>query len=97
MLDTAIPVEGPLDLVLTLGPLDLLGRGVSSRISPHEAWLGIRTPAGPAGLHLTRTAVGVTARAWGAGADEVLESLPGLVGAGDDPASFRPGPGLVRQ
>jgi 3-methyladenine DNA glycosylase/8-oxoguanine DNA glycosylase len=55
-------------------------------------WRGIRTPEGPATLRLrTRPAEGVVlAAAWGPGAEWVLDSVPAMLGADDDPAAFEP-------
>jgi 3-methyladenine DNA glycosylase/8-oxoguanine DNA glycosylase len=55
-------------------------------------WRGIRTPEGPASLRLrTRPAEGVVlAAAWGPGSDRVLETLPAMLGADDDPSGFVP-------
>jgi 3-methyladenine DNA glycosylase/8-oxoguanine DNA glycosylase len=53
---------------------------------------GIRTPEGPATLAVAVDAGGgaVQARAWGVGADWVLERVPRMLGADDDPAGFTP-------
>ncbi len=55
-------------------------------------WRGVRTPAGPATIAVRpRPAEGlVEAQAWGAGAQWALDSLPGLLGADDDPGDFDP-------
>jgi 3-methyladenine DNA glycosylase/8-oxoguanine DNA glycosylase len=58
-------------------------------------WRTSLTPAGPATLRVTcdQPAAGapvVSATAWGPGASWVLGRLPGLLGAGDEPAAFRP-------
>ncbi|GAA2153592.1 DNA-3-methyladenine glycosylase 2 family protein [Nocardioides koreensis] len=55
-------------------------------------WRGVRTPEGPATLVVrARAADGeVHAEAWGPGAGWVLESVPGLLGADDDPSGFEP-------
>jgi 3-methyladenine DNA glycosylase/8-oxoguanine DNA glycosylase len=62
------------------------------RISGSSHWRGIRTPEGPARLEVTpRPALGqVEARAWGPGAAWVLDALPGMLGALDDPTGFDP-------
>jgi len=56
-------------------------------------WRAARTPDGPVTLRLHREPAAhgerVVARAWGAGAQWSLDRLPGLLGAADDPASFR--------
>jgi 3-methyladenine DNA glycosylase/8-oxoguanine DNA glycosylase len=70
-------------------------------------WRTSLTPAGPATLRLAATAAGsqegrqpgtyVEAAAWGPGARWMLASVPGLLGARDDPAALRPlHPGLRR-
>jgi 3-methyladenine DNA glycosylase/8-oxoguanine DNA glycosylase len=46
-------------------------------------------PGAPAGAAQAAGPL-VVARAWGPGADWLLASLPGLLGAGDDPSGFRP-------
>ena len=52
-------------------------------------WRGIRTPAGPATLRLRQSGdLTVHASAWGDGADWVLDSVPAMLGAGDDPSGF---------
>ena len=55
-------------------------------------WRGIRTPQGPATLVVeARLRDGeVHAEAWGPGAEWALESVPGLLGADDDPSGFEP-------
>jgi len=70
-------------------------------------WRTSLTPAGPATLRLAASAAGssdgrqagtyVRAAAWGPGAGMLLASVPGLLGAKDDPAALRPlHPGLRR-
>jgi 3-methyladenine DNA glycosylase/8-oxoguanine DNA glycosylase len=61
-------------------------------------WRGIRTPSGPARLVVQpRPALGdVYAEAWGPGAGWVLDALPAMLGAADDPSGFDPAhPALV--
>jgi len=55
-------------------------------------WRGVRTPHGPATLLVewVPTAGEVRAEAWGPGAAWVLESVPDLLGAGDDWSGFEP-------
>lgn len=62
-------------------------------------WRGIRTPEGPATLAVEpRSDAGVVrAEAWGPGAAWVLDGLPALLGAEDDPAGFEPGHPLVAE
>jgi len=53
-------------------------------------WKGLRTPAGPATLAVRALsgAAEVEAHAWGPGAEWVLDRLPALLGADDDPTGF---------
>jgi len=63
------------------------------RIDPDGTiWRGTRTPAGIATLKLSsRPHAGeVYAAAWGPGAEWVLEQLPTMLGADDDPSGFEP-------
>ena len=55
-------------------------------------WRGIRTPAGPATLRVVVLAAEgvVEGIAWGPGAEWVLEHLPAMHGAQDDPTGFEP-------
>ncbi|MBV9830924.1 MAG: DNA-3-methyladenine glycosylase 2 family protein, partial [Marmoricola sp.] len=62
------------------------------RAADGSVWRGIRSPEGPATLHVEPLdADGVVrARAWGAGAQWVLDSLPRMLGGEDDPTGFEP-------
>jgi len=55
-------------------------------------WRSCRTPAGPVTLRVRARAplAEVEAQAWGAGADWILDRLPRLLGAADDPTGFEP-------
>jgi len=61
-------------------------------------WRATRTPDGVGLLRLvSRPAAGeVEATAWGAGAQWLLEGVPGLVGLDDDPSGFEPRPEHTR-
>ncbi len=63
------------------------------RIDPDGTiWRGLRTPQGTATLRVnSRPSLGeVQATSWGDGAEWVLEQLPAMLGAEDDPAGFAP-------
>ncbi|MEU2235346.1 DNA-3-methyladenine glycosylase family protein [Streptomyces vietnamensis] len=86
-----IPVPGtedaPLDLGLTLGPLRRGPADPTFRVTPDgSVWRASRTPDGPGTL---RIGVG-EAEAWGQGGDWLLDRLPALLGAEDDPTAFVP-------
>ena len=70
------------------GALDASYR-IDERTGIH--WRGLRTPEGPATLSVRQGADGeVHASGWGPGATWALESVPGLLGALDDPSTFDP-------
>ncbi|WP_129842274.1 DNA-3-methyladenine glycosylase 2 family protein [Streptomyces sp. RFCAC02] len=70
-------------LVLRRGPYD-----PAFRIAGDGAvWRATRTPEGPATLRLL-PGPPVRATAWGPGADWVIDGLPALLGAEDDPGAF---------
>jgi 3-methyladenine DNA glycosylase/8-oxoguanine DNA glycosylase len=54
-------------------------------------------PDGNVELALRREAESVVAEAWGPGAAAELEMVPRLLGLDDDPSSFSPAPGPVRE
>ncbi|MFF3767925.1 DNA-3-methyladenine glycosylase family protein [Streptomyces sp. NPDC001922] len=89
---------GPLDPGLTVGPL---GRGPGDpafRVTPDgSVWRASRTPAGPGTLRFSRHSGEIEAEAWGPGADWLLDGLPALLGADDDPAAFTPRHRLVHE
>ncbi|WSJ48014.1 DNA-3-methyladenine glycosylase 2 family protein [Streptomyces sp. NBC_01317] len=53
-------------------------------------WRASRTPAGPATLRAEHRGGAVEAQAWGPGAEWLLDRLPDLLGASDDPGTFTP-------
>jgi 3-methyladenine DNA glycosylase/8-oxoguanine DNA glycosylase len=67
------------------------------------AWRTSHTPDGPATMRVHAVSdagdgrLTVCASAWGAGAAWLLDSLPGLLGAADDPSGFRPVHPLLRE
>jgi 3-methyladenine DNA glycosylase/8-oxoguanine DNA glycosylase len=76
--------------------LSILRRGGADptfRTDPDgTVWRGVRTPDGPVTLRLqSRPAQGeVHAAAWGPGSAWILDSVPAMLGAGDDPTGFDP-------
>jgi len=89
MIERRIELRAPLDLLTTLRPL-VHGRGDTTiRLARSEAWLAVRTPEGPATLHLALEAASfVRATAWGDGAAAALDGAPALVGETDRPEDF---------
>ncbi|WP_405980414.1 DNA-3-methyladenine glycosylase family protein [Streptomyces sp. NBC_00158] len=86
----------PVDLGLVLGPLRRGPGDPTFRTTPDgSVWRATRTPGGPATLRVRATSGGVDAEAWGPGRDWLLDNLPTLLGAADDPAVFVPRHRLV--
>ncbi|GAA3484162.1 MULTISPECIES: DNA-3-methyladenine glycosylase family protein [Streptomyces] len=87
---------GPLDLRLVLGPLRRGPADPTFRIARDgSVWRATRTPAGPGTLHIIDRGGRIEATAWGPGASWLLDQLPTLLGAEDDPEAFRPRHRLV--
>lgn len=91
----ALPL--PIDLGLTLGPLQRGAADPTIRFGDHEVWRAGRTPEGPGSLHLRIGLGSVEAEAWGDGARWLLARVPSLLGFDDAPDSFRPVAGLVAE
>ncbi|MGA5896307.1 DNA-3-methyladenine glycosylase family protein [Streptomyces venetus] len=90
--------DGPLDLGLVLGPLRRGPGDPTFRAMPDgSVWRACRTPAGPGTLRVCAYGGGVRGQAWGPGAEWLLEQLPQLLGAADDPSAFVPRHRLVAQ
>ncbi len=62
------------------------------RVDRGRHWRGIRTPLGPATLAVQPLNIEgvIVAEAWGEGAEWVLDQLPAMLGADDDPSGFVP-------
>lgn len=81
----------PVSIGLVLAPMQRGSGDPSQRRDTNGAWWRTaRTPAGPGTLRLQAQGGVVTAQAWGPGADWLVGRVPELLGAGDDPAGFRP-------
>ncbi|MEU0115388.1 DNA-3-methyladenine glycosylase 2 family protein [Streptomyces bobili] len=85
--------DGPLDLRLVLGPLRRGPADPTFRVLPDgSVWRASLTPGGPGTLRVCAVpgAGAVRGEAWGQGAEWLLERLPELLGASDDPDAFVP-------
>ncbi|WP_373464905.1 DNA-3-methyladenine glycosylase family protein [Streptomyces luteogriseus] len=83
--------DGPLDLGLVLGPLRRGPGDPTFRATPDgSVWRTSLTPAGAGTLRVCAYGGGVRGEAWGPGAEWLLERLPELLGAADDPSAFVP-------
>ncbi|MEV7013724.1 DNA-3-methyladenine glycosylase 2 family protein [Streptosporangium sp. NPDC051022] len=89
--------DRPLDLRLTLEPLRHGGGDPAWRRTADGAvWRTCGTPDGPGTLRVAALGGHVTGAAWGPGADWLLETMPALLGAGDDVSGFVPEHDVVR-
>jgi 3-methyladenine DNA glycosylase/8-oxoguanine DNA glycosylase len=78
----------PVDVRTTLQPLKRGAGDPTMRVDATGTWRTILTPAGPATLHLAQHQSHVECAAWGAGAEWAIESVPELLGQGDDWSDF---------
>ncbi len=83
--------DGPFDLGLVLGPLRRGPGDPTFRATRDGAvWRTCLTPAGAGTLRVVAVGGEVRGQAWGPGAEWLLEQLPELLGAADDPSVFVP-------
>jgi 3-methyladenine DNA glycosylase/8-oxoguanine DNA glycosylase len=89
--------EWPVDVRLTLAPHRRGAGDPAYAVTPDGAvWRASMTPDGPGTLRVLRRADAVEGQAWGPGGGWLLDGLPELLGAADDPASFAPAHDVLR-
>jgi 3-methyladenine DNA glycosylase/8-oxoguanine DNA glycosylase len=85
------------DVRLTLAPHRRGTGDPAYALTPDGAvWRASTTPDGPGTLRVLRRGDTVEAEAWGPGASWLLDGLPELLGAADDPATFTPAHDILR-
>jgi 3-methyladenine DNA glycosylase/8-oxoguanine DNA glycosylase len=95
--EATIAVEGPYDLVRTIGPL-AHGRGDPTiRIEAGRVQRATRTPDGPVAVDLAVLGEVALVRAWGPGAAWAVAHAPSFLGLDDRPNAFRAGHPLLDQ
>ncbi|MDT0573691.1 DNA-3-methyladenine glycosylase 2 family protein [Streptomyces sp. DSM 3412] len=83
--------EGALDLGLVLGPLRRGPGDPTFRATPDgSVWRASRTPVGAGTLRVALRGGVVEAEAWGPGAEWLLDQVPTVLGASDEPEAFAP-------
>lgn len=92
-----VTLGGPVDIRLTLAPLQHGYGDPTMRVAGGEAQRATRTPDGPAAMHIRAVGDRIEAQAWGPGSDWCLDHLPDLLGADDDPSRFECPSGIVRE
>ena len=81
-----VAVQDRLDLRATLRPITFPW----GRFTPTGWVRPMRTPIGPATLHVRRDSLGIHGEAWGEGSEWVLDRLGSWMGLDDHPESFVP-------
>ncbi|MFE2679260.1 DNA-3-methyladenine glycosylase family protein [Streptomyces hygroscopicus] len=90
--------SGPYDLARNLGVLRRGPGDPAFQVGADGAyWRASRTPAGPGTLRIAHEGARIEGRAWGPGAEWLLDGLPALLGADDDPSVFVPRHRLVHE
>src|SRR5439155_11383915 len=88
----------PLDLRLTLSPLQRAGRwDPAVQVGRDEAWRATRNADGAVTAHYVLRGGEVEVEAWGPGAEVELDHAPDVLGEGDDPSGFRPSQPLLAE
>jgi 3-methyladenine DNA glycosylase/8-oxoguanine DNA glycosylase len=89
--DTLVRVPGPVDVAQTLRPLQHGPRDPCHRRDGSALWRVSRMETGPVTYRITQAGTdSVRCLAWGPGSGELLDRLPALLGAHDDPSGFAP-------
>ncbi len=89
--DAVVELSFGVDMTRTLGPLRRGPGDPTMRLSPGTVWRTSRLETGPVTYLLEqREPTRVRVRAWGDGAAELVDGVPDLLGARDDPDGFDP-------
>jgi 3-methyladenine DNA glycosylase/8-oxoguanine DNA glycosylase len=91
------PLDGPLDVRRTLGPLSRGRTDPTIRFDPGRAWWATRTADGPATIAIVVAGGEVRAEAYGPGAERALAGVPALLGLGQERDPIPAGHPLVAQ
>ncbi|CAM3133648.1 DNA-3-methyladenine glycosylase family protein [Tsukamurella hominis] len=83
------------------GTVGVLRRGAGdpayARTPDGALWRAVHTPDGPGTLRLHLAGGRMTARAWGSGADWLLDQAPAMAGADDEPSALVPRHAVVER
>lgn len=98
MLETCWRPRLPVDVRLTLAPLQRGPADPTHRVVAGAVWRTTRTPAGGATCRITQSGPhDVHCAAWGPGAPSAIAGLADLLGGRDDPHGFVPHHPLLRE
>jgi endonuclease III len=87
----------PIDLAETLFPLCHGSSDPTMRVGLADAYRAMRTPEGPATVHIRSIGYDILTEGWGPGALWALETVPGLIGVLDDDTGFEPQHHVLRE
>ena len=90
-----VRTASPIEIFPTFQPLRRGHQDPTTRLSRTELWRASRGPQGAFTIHLRGEADGVTAQAWGPGAEWAIDNVRALAGADDDWSDFEPKHPLV--
>lgn len=92
MLETLHESDRPIDLASTVGPLQHgPGDPCHQQVSDGSIWRTSGMPSGPVSYLLSQqSSHQIRCRAWGSGAQELIDGLPVMLGEQDDASSFAP-------
>jgi 3-methyladenine DNA glycosylase/8-oxoguanine DNA glycosylase len=86
-----LALDGPVDLRVMLGPLVRGSGDPTMRVAAGAAIRASMTTAGPGSIELRVVGDAIRARAWGPGAEVLLDGVSALLGLDDDDTGFEPG------
>ena len=84
VVETVYAPAAPVDLASTMGVHRRGGADITCLTDSAGLWRTVRTPEGAATLLMRQRQHGIEAKAWGPGAEWLIERVPALLGAGDD-------------
>lgn len=87
-LERRVPIANGADVAQTMSVLWQGASDPAMRVQPTELVRASRYSSGPATLRLSLGRSVVHAQAWGPGAEEALDAVPGLIGERDDPTAL---------
>ena len=97
MLTTKVRPALPTDLRLTLLALRRGPRDPHFRVAGEAVWRACLTPDGPGTVRLVQRGAEIEVNAWGPGAEWLISSAPGLVGARDTLDGWDPPYAVLRE
>jgi 3-methyladenine DNA glycosylase/8-oxoguanine DNA glycosylase len=85
-----IRLRHPVDVATSLAPYRHGPYDPTIRLGRQVVWRAMRTPGGPATVHVEVSGLDARAEAWGPGAEPALDAVPDLLGQSDDAEQLVP-------